>query len=330
MARFGVALAALACGARTGLYVPEGDAAIDAPIGAGCSKSPWLLFDVSDHGPQLGFGLYAMRADGSELHPVPLPHGPGVFPSVSPDGTKLLYATFQPPDAGLPNGDDSALYAYDFASRTASLVLTTQGLTYSALSPDGRTVAYVSGYDLHDAASDGSRDRTLRSGPDPNSGTGFGHPTFAADSRTILYGAGGFVGAIGVDGTGDETLLSIIPGSFQYPNPAFSPDYSQIAVGALCQNNEYALRVYSFASLPGATCESGRLLTDVNFGASFNLANDPSWGVNGLIAYESSPDVYVIAASGGTPTDLTASLTGDAGTVTAQDPVWAPACAEIP
>ena len=72
------------------------------------------------------------------------------------------------------------------------------------------------------------------------------------------------------------------------------------------------------------------MLTDVDFGASPNNANDPSWGSNGLIAYESYPDVYVIPAGGGTPTDLTASMTGDAGTVTAQDPVWAPACAQVP
>jgi Tol biopolymer transport system component len=312
------------------LYGPEGDAAIDAPIGTGCSKPAWLLFDVSNQGPQVAFGLYAMRADGSELHPVMLPNGPGAFGSVSPDGTKLLYAAFPPPDAGVANGNDSALYAYDFASGTATLVLTTEGLTYSAMSPDGRTISYVSGYSLHDAASDGTHDLLLVAGPDPNSGTGFGHPTFAGDSRTILYGAGGFVGAIGVDGTGNETLLSIIPGSFQYPNPAFSPDYSQIAVGALCQNNEYALRVYPFASLSSATCESGRLLADVDFGASSNQANDPSWGMGGLIAYASGKDVYAIPASGGTPTNLTAGLTGDSGTLAASDPVWAPACAQIP
>jgi Tol biopolymer transport system component len=328
-------LALTACGARTGLFVPAStdvtpDAATDAPIAASCSKPAWLLFDVSQPGPTGGLRIYAMRADGSELHPVTLPNGPGIFPSVSPDGTKLLYTSYPPPDAGLPGGDDSALYAYDFASGTSTLVLTTQGLTYSALSPDGRTVAYVSSYSLHDAASDGMHDVTLLSGPDPNSGTGFGHPTFAADSRTILYGAGGFLGSIGVDGTGNQTLLSIMPGSFQYPNAAFSPDYTQVAVGALCQSGEQAMRVYAVASLPGATCESGRVLTDVNFGASPNEANDPSWGSNGLIAYESYPDVYVIPASGGTPTDLTESMTGDAGTVTAQDPVWAPACAQVP
>jgi Tol biopolymer transport system component len=314
------------------LFVPGGeasvDASIDAPVGASCSKPAWLLFDVSQQGPTGGFGIYAMRADGSELHRVTLPNGPGIFPSVSPDGTKLLYASYQPPEAGLPNGDDSALYAYDFASGTSTLVVTTQGLTYSALSPDGRTVAYVSSYSLHDAASDGTHDLTLLSGPDPNSGTGFGHPTFAGDSRTIFYGGGGFVGSIGVDGTGNQTML--MPGGVQYPNPAFSPDYTQVAVGALCQSGEQALRVYPVSSLPGATCESGRVLADVNFGASPNEANDPSWGANGLIAYESSPDVYVIPASGGTPTDLTASMTGDAGTVTAQDPVWAPACAQVP
>lgn len=323
---------AAGCGSRTGLELPL--AAGEAPVDAGCSQGlpPWLLFDTlggPDSGPS---GIYAMRIDGSAGHMVTLPHGPALFPSVSRDGTKLLYATFLDEDGGtdIPDGgDDSALYLYDFASGTASLVVTTSQLTYSALSPDGKTVAYTTGYSLHAIAPDGTNDRALLVGPD--CGYGFGHPTFAADSSTILYGAGGMVGAIGIDGSGNETLLSAIPGSFQYPNPAFSPDYQRIVVGAFCdQDSPDALRIYPYASLPGATCESGQLLVDVSEGSSPNSANDPSWGPTGLIAYASGQDVYVIDPSGGLPRDMTAELTGDGGTITASDPVWAPGCAAMP
>jgi hypothetical protein len=179
-----------ACGARTGL-----DASPPAPpvTFAGCHQQPWLLFDLSDANNPESEGIYAMRADGSDPHPLTLPHSPAYFPSVSPDGGHLLYATFQGQDAG----GGALLYLYDFASRTASLVVQTPQLTYSALSPDGQTVAYVNGYSLHDVAPDGSNDRTLLAGPNSD-GSGYGHPTFF-DSSTILYGTGGIVGSIGVD-----------------------------------------------------------------------------------------------------------------------------------
>jgi Tol biopolymer transport system component len=271
-----------------------------------------------------------MRADGSSGHMVTLPHGPAFFPRVSPDGSKLLYATALPLDAQVDGGVDSALYMYDFATGDATLVTTTEGLTYSALSPDGKTVAYVSSYSLLDIPVGGTQGRVLLAGPNDD-GTGYGHPTFAADPSTIVYATGGVVGAIGIDGTNNETLLDAIPGSFQYPNPAFSPDYSQIAVGAICDMTAPdALLLFTYASLPGAPCESGTVLTDVTEGASPNGANDPSWGVNGLIAYASGQDVYVISPSGGQPLNMTAVLTGDGGTVAASDPVWAPACASVP
>jgi Tol biopolymer transport system component len=294
---------------------------------AGCSQPLWLLFDVNDGFDTTTGGIYAVRADGTALHRVSLPHGPSFFPSVSPDGSKLLYASALHEVDG---GPDSALYLYDLASREDRLVVTTFGLTYSALSPDGTTVSYVSEYSLHDVGVDGTNDRTLLAGPN-DSGTGYGHPVFAPDSRTIVYGTGGIIGAIGVDGSNDRTLLSAIPGSFQYPNPAFSPDYQRIVVGASCDAQSVdALRLYPFAALPGATCESGQVLVDVEDGSSSNLANDPSWGPGDLIAYGSGKDVYVIGASGGAPIDMTSGLTGDGGTVTAADPRWAPGCADIP
>jgi len=266
-----------------------------------------------------------MRADGTGGHMLSLPNSPALYPSVSPDGSTLFYATFMP--ATEDGGVDSTLYRYDFTSRTATAVVTTTELTYSALSPDRRTVSYVSGYTLRAIDADGANDRALLLGPD-NNGTGYGHPVFEADSRTIVYAAGGIIGAIRADGSNNVTLLEAIPGSFQYPNVAFSPEYTQIVVGLFCdRTSPYALRVYSFASLPGATCDSGRILTDINEGSSPNGANDPSWSSNGLIAYASGADVFVIDPNGGAPRNMTADLTGDAGLVTASDPVWAPGCA---
>jgi hypothetical protein len=301
----------------------------DEGVDSGCLQNgnPWLVFDTRSTmgGPQT---MYAMRADGSEGHFVQLPHAPAYFPSVSPDGTELLYATPLGADAGggAPNAPDSALYAYDLVGHTERLLITTQGLTYSALSPDRRTVAYVSTYSLHVASPGGANDRTLLAGPNGD-GTGYGHPTFA-DSQTVVYVTGGAIGAIGIDGSGNRILVSQSATQL-YPNAAFSPDHQRLAAGVLCDPaSTPALVVYDWASLP-APCSSGRVLAQVTESSSFNGANDPSWGPTDLIAYGSGTDVYVIQAGGGTPTNVTQGLT-DAGMLTAEEPVWAPGCVIVP
>jgi Tol biopolymer transport system component len=335
LASFALIVLAVACGSRTGLLAgsgpsgSSGSSSGSVSFDAGCPEPLWLLFNLRDDtGTSPMTGIYAMRADGTGGHMVSLPHSPALNPSVSPDGSKLLYATYMVPTED--GGVDSILYSFDLASQVATAVVTTTDLTYSALSPDGKTVSYVSDFDLRAIDADGTQDRLLLGGP--NNGTGYGHPVFEPDSHTVVYGTGGVIGAIGADGSNNQTLLEAIPGSFQYPNPAFSPDYQRIVVGLICDQDspEDTLRLYAFSSLPGATCDSGSILTDVTEGSSPNSANDPSWGANGLIAYASGPDVFVIDPSGGTPENMTAGLTGDAGIVTASDPVWAPGCAQIP
>src|SRR5580700_758732 len=110
------AAAIAACGARTGLdvpgagaaAVPDGGGADAVTFEAGCPQqgNPWLLFDVFDSTASHPGGMYAMRADGGGGHPVTMPHSPSLYPSVSPDGTKILYATFQGGNAGEDGGID--------------------------------------------------------------------------------------------------------------------------------------------------------------------------------------------------------------------------------
>jgi hypothetical protein len=275
LASFTLGALAVACGSRTGLLsegspvaspvdggVSDGDVS-DGGVSfhTGCTEPLWLLFDLQDDS---GLNIYAMRADGTGGHKLALPHSPASHPSVSPDGSKLLYATYMAPAED--GGVDSTLYVYDFASHAATAVVTTTELTYSALSPDGQTVSYVSNFTLRAIDSDGSNDRSLIAGPN-GCGTGYGHPVFEANSHTVVYGTGGIIGAIGDDGSNNTTLLQADPGSFEYPNPAFSPDHQRIVVGVYCdQASPGTLRVYPFASLPGASCASGQLLTDVNNG----------------------------------------------------------------
>jgi Tol biopolymer transport system component len=343
-ARLFLLLALLAgCGSRTelptGSGVVRGDAGApvdaDATIHCGaplppvdCRAAPWVLFDFSDGATELST-IYALRSDGTGGHAVTLPHGPGYYPSVSPDGTKLLYVTAFPETSD--GGDDTSLYLYDFATGCESLVVTANGLAYSALSPDGTTIAYSADYGLYAIGADGSNDRPLVVGSD--TAGGYGHPAFTADSQTVVYGGLGFIGSIGTNGSDNQMLLVGVLESFLYPNMAFSPDYSEIVTGIFCsQDSPFDLLVFPWASLGSTPCASGRVLVaDVVESSSFNMgASDPSWGPTGLIAYGAGSDVYLVPAGGGAPTNLTTGLTGDAGTSTASDPVWAPPCAPVP
>ena len=333
-----------ACGSRTALDLAPAPSASARPVLTGsdggplrtdagvpitvvstaCSdgKKDWLLFTLG------GFNgaLSAMRADGQSFHKVHLPHTPLGHVSLTPDGTRLLYGAYDAASATVDGGNNSALYLYDLTTHTSTFVVGTVDLTYAALSPDSQTVAYVSGYSVHSVHVDGTNDRELLHGPDPN-GTGYGHPTFASDSVTIVYANGSTLGRIHADGTAQEVLLSENAG-FLYPNAAFSPDYQTLVVGVACDpSSPQTLSLYPYASLPGS-CAQGAVLVDVSDSVSPNAANDPSWGANGLIAYASGEDVFIIPPTGGAAEKVTGALTSN--TVGASDPVWVPACATIP
>jgi Tol biopolymer transport system component len=328
-----LAVACVACGSRTALDAPlavDGGSPVVRDAGPPVAFTPacssqaddWILFDYT-----AGEGaIMAIRANGTDFRHLNLPHGPGFFPSVSPDGSMLLYAALPTAPPTTDGGVNSALYLYDLTTHVESLVVGTIDLTYSALSPDRQLVAYVSGYSLHSIRYDGTDDVTLLTGPDEN-GRGYGHPVFAADSVTVVYGGGGILGAIHADGTGNVTLVAEV-GVYTYPNAAFSGDHTQIVAGTLCGSEApFALSVFEYASLPAA-CASGTLLVGVDQSSSPNQANDPSWNPNGLIAYASDVDIFTIPATGGTPTNVTKALTK--GGATASDPVWLPACATVP
>ncbi len=303
---------------------------------ATCTREPWLLFELSSEASST---LYAMRADGSDGHPLNLA-SQGGSASVSPDGTKIFYITFtaEPADAGYLG----TLFAQDVGSGASQPVLTDPAgsfqttytaLSYSALSPDGRTLAYTLGYDVHLVNPDGTNDRLLLQGSQDN-GIVYGHPSFTPDSLTVLYGSGGNFGSIRVDGSAMSTLVTEDGPGPQYPNVALSPDGASVASVIGCAGLDAGavdttLRVYPYASLP-APCESGKVVAVVDGGyfAAPNGCPNPSWGPSGLIAYNSGPDVYVVDPGGGFPRNMTAALTGSSRQ--AFDPIWAPACAPIP
>jgi hypothetical protein len=338
-----LAIALSACGTRTALElilptdggVAPGDAGVPPP----CRGQPWLVFQLSS---ESGSNVYAMRADGSGGHILHLAKD-GAFPSFSANGAKLLYVTIDA-EAG-DGGYLNTLVEQDLGTGATlelvtSLVQTdaeesSKALSYSAVSPDGTTVAYTIGYDVHLVNIDGTADRLLIQGSQ-NQGLIYGHPAFTADSQTVLYGALGNFGSIPVAGSNGPTILVTQDGTEgpQFPNPSPSPDGSSVASVISCAGfdagvTETTLRTYPFASLP-APCASGTIVTTLrSYSSAYNSSANPAWGPSGLVAYGSGTDVWIADPSGGgLPRNMTAGLTRKTGA--AFDPVWAPACAPIP
>ena len=106
------------------------------------------------------------------------------------------------------------------------------GASEPALSPDGRTIAFVrdvsrgerGSYELFVMAIDGSGEKQLTD----DAGNDNHHPAFAPDGRTIAFdrsqdGVGAGVFIVNSDGTGEKRLVPI------GTEPAFSPDGRRIA-----------------------------------------------------------------------------------------------------
>jgi hypothetical protein len=96
------------------------------------------------------------------------------------------------------------------------------------------------------------------------------------------------------------------------------------------------MRVYSVASLP-SKCASGRAIA-TNFQSGPGPWGNPvAWGPDGLIAYQSFPDIMVVTAAGGAPWNLTQDLTAwggapKSGTIEvlgSLTPTFAPACTKL-
>jgi hypothetical protein len=81
-------------------------------------------------------------------------------------------------------------------------------------------------------------------------------------------------------------------------------------------------------ALAGDPCALGTKLATLIGAAASNEAANASWGPNGMIVYDDAANLLLVPASGGTPQNITASIT--TGGRVAADPVWASGCAAIP
>ncbi len=307
--------ALVGCGSRTGLLVSEG--AAPEP----CTDPPWILFD---HLESPVADVYAMRADGSELHRVALSDQPILYPTVSRDGRFIAFVLLGDPLT------PSTVGVYDVRSGTTQLLSLGTSVSYPAFSPDASLISYADGLDLRVVRRDGTDGRTLITGPYEIGccSWGYGHPVFE-NASTILWTTAGLTGSIQTDGTGMISELvsdfTVIP----FANPTLSPDGTQLGALISCPGTYTTeLRIYSLASLP-ADCSTGRVVAeDLLSYATVSNSPNPAWGPTNVIAFTQARDVFVVDADGGSPRNLTSSLTGDAGA--AGNPVWAPGCIRLP
>jgi Tol biopolymer transport system component len=282
----------------------------DEPDASPCG-APWVLFTfvrIEEGGAEQTIQIYGERADGTDGHVLSLPIPQAENPSVSPDGTELLFT-----DQTL-----SELFLYRFSDGSYGQLRTAGGVGPGAVSPDGRLVAFGDGQNLFLIGVHGAMQRSLVM-EEPKAA---GSPVFARDSRTVVFSAEGVVQSVALDGSGLSTLITEEGNSF--PDPTFSPDYTELAAIVSCGGST-ALRAYPSGSLP-AECASGRVIAVLPSGAPPYLA--PSWGPTGLIAFSDAHDVFLVSASGGAPVRLTAELTTRHSY--AAGPTWAPACAHVP
>lgn len=319
---------AASCGARTELA----GTGQSGEAGAPCTLAPWVVFDL--FGVKNGGGLAAVRADGTGFHMLDLGGERGFSPSVSPDGGSLLYIT------GDPEGNES-LVLRDLASGNAHTVVhvtaapPSSGLGKAAVSPDGRWIAYGDSPDVHLAKLDGSGDHVLVSGPYDEGccSWSYGRPQFSGDSSLIYFSTIGRLESIHTDGSARQLLYQdqffanpSIEG-FVFPNVSLSPDKTKLVAQVACDAS--ALRIFDVAALPADPCVTGTKLVETGVSLAPNEASNASWGPTNLLAYDDDKDVFVIDASGGAKTNLTASFTTESG-ASASDPVWAPGCSNLP
>lgn len=315
------------CGARSELEVRAPDAgltdAADAPA-VPSPATPRVVFTLLDG--RGGVRAHELRADGTGLRALSLPHPRTIHPTFTRDGRFMLYVAL-----GNGDGDPMSLVALDLRARTTRAAVTAPQLSTHAVSPDGRTVVYAAGVNLRAIGWDGAGDRLLVAGPYVVGSYrwGYGAPTFAGDSRSVFYATAGRVERIRVDGTQRETVLTEDARRIIFPNPTASPDGARLALAAACDDGA-RLRTWAVAALP-ASCATGAVVTAIERSEVGNQSNNPSWGAHGEIVYQQGRDLYVVDARGGAPRNLTAAITAAMGpNASAAFPAWAPEGATLP
>ena len=241
------------------------------------------------------FNLYLLR--GTTRQRLTDHVGDEVAPEFSPSADRILYLQLTP--------SGRSLRILERATRQESS-LSVPLVDRAVWSPNGTRIAFVRGGRIRLINSDGSGEAQLTSGPDDR------EPYWSPDGTRIAFTRGNAAYLINANGTG----LRQISTDKRLAGP-WSPDGRFLAltiVVEVCSFYSY----YCYYS--GNTLVATDLVKlDVESGKEVALTNttgvakwSPAWSADGQRLYFISTgfgnsDVYVVAASGGTPTNLTNS-----------------------
>lgn len=208
--------------------------------------------------------------------------GYGDWPSLSPDGSKLVYTA------------ETGLVIVDLATNRSEPVSGTTKSDRGAIwSPDGSQIAFTRGpstligapgpYSIWVAATDGSDLRQVTGGYDANHAMGW-MPTGDRILYTVEKPDGAFVRTIDID---NGEVVPLFETSYTHSTIALSPDGKQVAFEEVLPGDRYAIFV---SDLNGS---NKRMLTD----PSPVIATIPIWSPDGnwlaVSAWDPNSDSYL-------------------------------------
>ncbi len=286
----------------------DGAAPVPGPDG-GALTGDWVAFVSNRNGD---FDIFAVRPDGTDLHTIVQGPGNQLFPSWSPDGATIAYAS----DA---TGTYALFLAEAATGRARELLNDRPRGTSPAFSPDGLTIAFggdgPGGGLIYTVPVTGGHATALTAGTARD-----GSPVWAPDGRALYFSsdrAGPFeIWSVALDGS---ALTRVTTGSNLVGGPAISPDGRTLAFtrtqAATADGGVAELRLafYTLASgtmtlsegsdsEPAFAAHGDRIgVTSTRFGASnpeivimgadastpFRLTRDP--GVDSEVAFKPSP-----------------------------------------
>ena len=283
---------------------PDGGPA-DGGAPGGCHTGPsatserWIVFDSNRGTGTRAIWTVAANGCGSVTR---LMTGPGNAkePAVSPDGKTVLFASDRDSNAAW------AIYALDLASGAVRPVAS--DADQPTWSPDGKLIAYRRGASTLLANPDGTGERVLTTGLD--NFNAHKNAAFSPDGQWIAFDRNNEIKQVRLDGT-DERY--IVPNwTTTLVEPTFSLDGTQIAYTGSCGTGPASLHTAPRGGLVGDPCGPAITTDGVR-------SEHPSWGPDGVIAYERDGDIALVSVVEGQPHLLTTGREDDA------NPTWAPA-----
>ena len=234
----------------------------------------WLAFDVAASSKS---EVHVMRADGKDRRRLDLGMEASA-PAFSRNGRALAFAG--------PNG----IWVKDLPNGQLHQVTHGQDGT-PAWSPDGKHLAFTRNVDIFVVGVDGMGERSYIHGPPPGQAwySNYGHPVFAVDGQSLIFGHRGGIDQGNLDGSGVHPLF--VAAELDIAMATVSPDGTQIAINSNC-----GVRVTPFASAAKA-CDVGTKL-----GGGPGGISRPAWSSNGLVAYvDGWYRINLVPEAGGTP-----------------------------